>query len=339
MTGTLRRNPAITMLFVICLWFFLLPQAAADKSSREAVEALEAYAVYKMAMYDEAFVRFMALAEKGNQQGMLNVAGMLVAGLGVPRDLGEAFDWYRKSAQGGSAIGMFYLAQAFQHGHGTESDSAAARLWYQSASEAGSHDAQLAFARLLLDDSQTQQAIDWLQPWAASGNSGAAELLAVIGGAEVGGGEVNALDRVLITRAWNSIDRSARAGNAHGVVYFLDHRASIQVRLPGLPSWTQLPKDDLRALWQRNFDSLDQYRFSRGNLQIEALAGTSKRYRVSSTIDEVLPAGMIEKTVGDKPVDATGLGRALTIVETAIVSLIDDRLQVDEIKLDISAPE
>ena len=339
MTVNMRRNSATTMLLAVCLWCPLLPQASADERSREAVEALEAYAVYKMGMYDEAFVRFMALAEKGNQQGMLNIAGMLEAGLGAPRDLDAAFDWYRKSAQGGSAIGMFYLAQAYQHGHGTEPDSAAARRWYQSASEEGSYEAQLAFARLLLDEGQSQQAIDWLQPWAASGNSGAAELLAVIGGAGEGSGEVSAIDRALITRAWNSIDRSARAGNAHGIVYLLDYRASIQVRLPGISSWTQLRKDDLRALWQRNFDSLDQYKFSRRDLQIEALDESSKRYRVSSTIDEVLPAGIIADTANDKPVDTIGVGRALTIVETAIVSLIDDTLKVDELKLDMSTPE
>jgi len=82
-TGSSLKNPAIAFLCAICLWFALIPQALADKRSREAVEALEAYAVYKMAMYDEAYARFMALAEKGNQQGMLNVAGMLAAGLGV----------------------------------------------------------------------------------------------------------------------------------------------------------------------------------------------------------------------------------------------------------------
>jgi hypothetical protein len=33
--------------------------------------------------YLKAYTRFIALAEKGNQQGMLNVAGMLAVGLGV----------------------------------------------------------------------------------------------------------------------------------------------------------------------------------------------------------------------------------------------------------------
>ena len=336
MPATSLRNPAFMMLCVVCLWFSLAPQATADKRSREAVEALEAYAVYKMAMYDEAFERFMALAEKGNQQGMLNVAWMLAAGLGVEQDHNAAFEWYRKSAQQGSAIGMFYLAQAYRHGHGTTRDSTLAELWYRRASEAGSHEAQLAIAELLLDDGRTQQAVDWLQPWAGAGNSGAAQLLAVIGGAGVGVTEVAALDRVLITRAWNSIDRAARAGNAHGVVYFLDHRASIRIRLPKLPAWTPLGKDELRALWQRNFDALDQYRFSRGDLQIEPVAGAAHRYRVSSIIEEVLPAGIVSSIADESKTDS---GRALTIAEQAIVTLIDDRLQVDELTLDMSAPE
>lgn len=323
----------MTTVWTVGLGLLLLSQASADQRSREAIEALEAYAVYKMAMYDEAFARFMALAEKGNQQGMLNIAGMLAAGQGTPQDLTAAFDWYRKSAQRGSAIGMYYLAQAYQHGHGIEPDHTAAQKWLSAASEAGSQDAQLAFARLLLDSGQRQQATDWLQRWAASGNSGAVELLEVIGAAGAASAEVAPLDRVLIAAAWNSIDRSARAGNAHGVVYYLDRRSDIQVRLPGLPSWAQLHRDELRSLWQRNFDALDEYRFSRGDLQIEALAGAATRYRVSSTISELLPAGIVTPTDETSP----GAARALSIAETAVVSLIDDKLRVDTLTLDISA--
>ena len=51
MTVNMRSNSAITMLLAVCLLFPLLPLASADERSREAIEALEAYAVYKMGMY------------------------------------------------------------------------------------------------------------------------------------------------------------------------------------------------------------------------------------------------------------------------------------------------
>ena len=115
-------------------------------------------------------------------------------------------------------------------------------------------------------------------------------------------------------------------------MYYLDHRASILIRLPDLPSWAPLQKDELRALWQRNFDALDQYQFSRGDLQIEPLGGVSNRYRIRSVINEVLPAGIVGGGADDS---RTVAGRALTISENAVVTLVDDRLQIDELKLDL----
>jgi len=300
----------------------------ADTNSREAVEALEAYAVYKMALYDEAFERFLALAEKGNQQGMLNLAGMLAAGLGTERDLAAAFKWYRQSAQAGSAIGMFYMAEAYQRGHGVDQNKALAREWYLKASELGSHDAQIAWSRLLLDSGQEDKARNRLSKWAADGNSGAAELLAMIDGSTLST-DIAAADRILISRAWESIDRSATAGNADGVVFYLDHHASIHIRLPGLSSWAQTDKAGLRELWRRNFQASGNYQFSRSEIQLEKLNSDPRRYRVSSIISEVLPAGLAGNS------DTTA--RTLTITETAIVTLIDDVLAIEEIKLDIAA--
>lgn len=323
-------------LLLISLLLCVTQQSRADKSAREAVEALEAYAVYKMAMYEDAFSRFMALADKGNHQGMLNVAGMLAAGQGTAQDLSAAFDWYHKSATGGSAIGMFYVAEAYQHGRGVAQDSASAQDWYLKASDNGSQDAQIAFARLLLDSNENERASDWLKKWSDS-NSGAAQLLSTIDGTDnQPHTDIAPLDRILITGAWNSIDRSAQAGNAPGVVYFVNHDARVRLRLPHLPTWTLLTKIELRALWQRNFDLSGQYRFSRSELQIEALDDASKRYQIISTIDEVLPVGLLATGKDDESGTA---GQALTITETASVQIVEDKLQINEISLDISASD
>lgn len=327
-----RCGSTISVL-LICLGLSISSSTGADKNAREAVEALEAYAVYKMALYEDAFSRFMALAQKGNHQGMLNIAGMLSAGQGSPQDLGAAFKWYQRAANDGSPIGMFYVAEAYQHGHGVQQDHTAAQRWYLQASETGSEDAQIAYARLLLDTGDSQQAIEWLTRWADT-NRNAAELLNSITGSHNSGSTITALDRVTITNAWKSIDRSARAGNAHGMVYYLDHRATVRVRLPGLPTWAELTKEDLRGLWQRNFDLSGQYRFARDKLQIERISETVKRYKVESEIDEVLSWGMFHSHTTDTQQNA---GFALTIAETAIITLVEGKLLIEEITLDIFA--
>lgn len=336
MVRVIRLRCAITIV-ALSLVFCVAPQSWADKNSREAVEALEAYAVYKMAIYDEAFERFMSLAKRGNHQGMLNVAGMLAAGLGTDQNLVAAFGWYLKSATEGNPIGMYYVAEAYQNGHGVEQDHDAALHWYQKASHNGAKDAQVAVARLLLDNGSIQQATEWLERWSGT-NSDAADLLKMVSGnGNLSGNQVTPLNRVLIGDAWKSIDRSARAGNAHGVVYFLDHDADVQIRLPGLAAWTKLKKDELRALWQRSFDSSDQYKFSRSELLIERITDSSNRYKVVSTIHEVLPAGLVAEGSGEQT-QSNSDGNALTISETAIVLLIDSSPRITEIKLDISSP-
>jgi TPR repeat protein len=328
-TGFLNGRAISPVLIGLAL--LAAPPTYADKSAREAVEALEAYAVYKMAMYEDAFSRFMALAQKGNHQGMLNVAGMLAAGQGTTRDLEAAFSWYQQLAAGGNPIGMFYVAQAYQHGQGVDRDHAAARQWYQRASDKGSQDAQVAYARLLLDSGEAERASRWLERWADS-NRGASELLATIQGTDNRITDIPPLDRVLITNAWRSIDRSAHAGNAHGVVYYINYHAQIRMRLPGLPTWTELAKDELRALWQRNFDLAGQYQFTRDELQIDALGDSLNRYRIRSTIDEVLPLGLTGNNT-----EAGQNNQALRIAETAIVSVVEGQLQIEKIDLDITA--
>jgi len=72
--------------------------AGRDKASREAVESLEAYAVYKMGQYDEARIKWLSLASRNNPSAMINLANMAEQGQGVPRDLNKAAEWLRKAA-------------------------------------------------------------------------------------------------------------------------------------------------------------------------------------------------------------------------------------------------
>lgn len=104
--------------------------------ARDMVKALQAYAVYKMGQYDEAFERYCELAERGNSQGILNVANMYAAGLGTAQDLEKAFEWYMTAAEKGDVIGMEAVADAYREGQGVAQSSSKADDWLARAQAA-----------------------------------------------------------------------------------------------------------------------------------------------------------------------------------------------------------
>lgn len=86
-------------------------QEGRDNAAIQAVEALEAYAVYKMGMYELARQRWEALAAKHNATAMVNLAAMASQGQGGPRDEASAEMWLRKAADLGDARAIEELAR------------------------------------------------------------------------------------------------------------------------------------------------------------------------------------------------------------------------------------
>lgn len=86
-------------------------QEGRDNAAVQAVEALEAYAVYKMGMYELARQRWEALAAKDNPTAMVNLAAMASQGQGGPRDEASAEMWLRKAADLGDARAIEELAR------------------------------------------------------------------------------------------------------------------------------------------------------------------------------------------------------------------------------------
>jgi TPR repeat protein len=239
------------------LWLFAaIPFTATgeDRASREAVEALEAYAVYKMGRYGEAYARFLALARKNNIQGMLNAANMLQAGLGTGRDEAAALALYRGAAGKGSATGMFYTGLAYLHGRGADRDPAQARRWLRMAGDAGSSEAQLELGKLLLRDGDEEAGLDWI-------------------------------GRARFAAAWRLIDRAAANRNAPGVVHYLARDAEIRLRLPGLQNWMHLDRRGLRDFWQQTFDRALRYGMQR---EISEYRPRDGAIAVDSVIDETI---------------------------------------------------
>ncbi len=309
-----RRGPVACLLLVACLW--LAPVTAQDQVSREAVEALEAYAAYKMAQYTEAYRRFLALAGKGNIQGMLNVANMLQAGQGIGRDEAAALEWYRKAADRGSAIGMFYTGRAYQHGRGTAVDPERARFWLHRAAMAGSSEAQLEFGKLLLRAGEEQEAREWIGRAARDGDSSAARFLAGLDRADGGSERIGATERALIDDAWAAIDRAAQHRNAPGTVHYLAHGADIRLRLPGSSNWIRMKRRQWQDFWQRSFDRASAYSMQRGPLEYR-LRGD--RIQVASVIEE-----KVVTDAGDE---------RLRLEEVALVRITNDRVVIERLSV------
>jgi TPR repeat protein len=68
-------------------------------------------------------------------------------GLGVDKDLGQAFALLQKAARGGHEAARLYVGYALLTGTGTKADVAKARYWLQGAADAGQVDAWVQLAR------------------------------------------------------------------------------------------------------------------------------------------------------------------------------------------------
>ena len=159
-----------------------------DRASSEAVEGLEAYAVYKMGQYDLARERWEALAAKGNTTAMINLANMLTQGQGVARDPVAARAWTRKAAEHGDARAALDLGLAYERGDGVARDLDQAAVWLGRAADKGNAEAQFSLGVLLATGhgrgsaaatpEQRRAATAWLARAAASGHAEASAMLA-----------------------------------------------------------------------------------------------------------------------------------------------------------------
>ena len=301
-----RRNGClrVVVLLVSAVWMSL--PAAEDRVSREAVEALEAYAAYKMAQFPEAYRRFLLLAQKDNVQGMLNVANMLQAGQGVARDPAAALDWYRRAAERGSEIGMFYTGLAYLHGRGTEVDRAEAANWLRRAAEAGFTEARLELARLSQRSAAEAEALEAVGD-AARDDDGA--------GTDA---PVGAIERELIAAAWGAIDRAAQNRNAPGAAHYLAHDAEVRVRLPGAVDWVRMGRRQWRDFWQYSFERAADYSMRRGALD----------YRLRGELI------VVESIIEESLVTASG-SEELRLEESALVRIDGNRVVIEHLSVAI----
>jgi TPR repeat protein len=90
-----------------------------------------------------AFQYFLAAAERGHAEAMLNAARMYEKGTGVEKDMASAVMWYREAAEAGGPKAQTYYGWMHLNGNGVATDYDPAFHWLTRASD--QHEAQAAY--------------------------------------------------------------------------------------------------------------------------------------------------------------------------------------------------
>lgn len=253
-----------------------------ERIARDMIQVLEAYAVYKMGNFGEAFERYQALAEAGNHQGMLNLGNMYAAGLGTEKDVSQALRWYRQAAEGGDAIGLYEVGRAYDQGLGVSADPQQALAWYRRAADLDNSTAQWALGLQLYQRGETLEGLRWVRA-AAPSEPAAARFLSRLAHTPPQTPPAALIARV--QAALRDVDAAARTGDSQQMLGWLDDASVIQVRMANSAHWTSLSKAQLDALWQATFRRTDRYRYQRSEPQVLQVDG---EVLVFSEIDEHL---------------------------------------------------
>lgn len=133
---------------------------------------------------ETAFALAAGDAEKGNVHAMMAMANFYERGIGAPRNLAKALEWYQKAANAGLAEGYYALGICYEVGMGNPGDMARAMEAFEKSAEKGVGQAMHKLASLYLSGSRIPQDIEkglfWLEKAVESGLPDAHNTMGVI---------------------------------------------------------------------------------------------------------------------------------------------------------------
>ena len=103
---------------------------------------MNALSAYDAGAYGVAFTEWRRLAEAGNIDAQVSLAGLYEAGLGVAQNNRAAARWYERAARRGNMIARLNIGDFFSRGIGVPRDRARAWYWLSLAAEGGNDWAQ-----------------------------------------------------------------------------------------------------------------------------------------------------------------------------------------------------
>ena len=97
----------------------------------------------------QMFARRLKEARIGDPAAQYDVALMYANGVGVGKDVAQAFAWTKASAEKGHTVAQYLLGSAYSNGLGTPKDVQKALIWFVKSFEHGNEKAALKLARVL----------------------------------------------------------------------------------------------------------------------------------------------------------------------------------------------
>ena len=94
-------------------------------------------AAYDGGDYTTAVQEWRPLAEAGDADAQVALAGLYAAGNGVRRDLGEAVRWYVRAGGQGHAVGQLNAGDYYARGWGVRRNLVTAYVWLSLAAAQG----------------------------------------------------------------------------------------------------------------------------------------------------------------------------------------------------------
>lgn len=118
-----------TVLIAAILLVFALRPAGADFA--------DGLAAYDGGDYGQALAEWRVMAQAGDPDAQIALAGLFIQGLGVARDPVKAAQWYRRAARQGAALAQLNLGDLYARGVVVKRDLVRAYAWLELAARAG----------------------------------------------------------------------------------------------------------------------------------------------------------------------------------------------------------
>lgn len=167
-----------------------------------------AFGAYQRGLYITAFNLALARAEKGDPAAQTLLGELYSRGLGQPRDVAKALEWYAKAAEQGDREGLFQSGMALLDGSVRERDEERAYDYLKQAADKGHVLAQFNLAQLALKirpgSAGVAFAVDYYEKAALAGLADAEYAMAQVYDTGIGG---RARDPA-IARKW--LEKAAR---------------------------------------------------------------------------------------------------------------------------------
>ena len=115
-------------------------------------------AAFDAGEFEAAFSEWQALAEQGDIEAQVALAGLYLTGSGTRADAAQAFAWYRRAAAAGDPVAQLNLGDLYSRGVGTARDPVAAYVWLSLSAAQGRRWPELRRREIAKDFSPAQLA-------------------------------------------------------------------------------------------------------------------------------------------------------------------------------------